>query len=396
MFPQLFRGRKVAVALAILPLELLYVSLRNMTRHLLYGVQRNLPLLLIGLFLWSCGEQRESTTATIGPITSAVYASGVVKARGQYVASAVVSGVLARSYVQPGDTVAAGDPLFRIDDRSSSLMARNAGSAYDLAVSNAADNSPMLQERTLAVQLAQEKLHNDSLLFARQKSLWEQQVGSRVEFEQRELAYRSSRSALANAKAALVDTRRQLRNNLEVTYNNLLNTQAMKDDHLVRSLVDGRVYDVTIEPGELVTPQQPLAVLGSKRDFEMELEVDEFDIARVRVGQPIHITMDSHRGSVFHGQVSRVEPFMDVRSRTFTVRASFTEGPEVLYPNLTVEANIVVAHKERALTIPAAYVVDGAVLVGPEERRDIEVGLRDLQRVEVLGGLDSGTVILKP
>ncbi|HRD52851.1 MAG TPA: secretion protein HlyD, partial [Flavobacteriales bacterium] len=73
------------------------------------------------------------------------------------------------------------------------------------------------------------------------------------------------------------------------------------------------------------------------------------------------------------------------------------QAPPVLYPNLTAEANIVLARKERALTIPAAYLVgDRYVLVGKDEKREIDIGLRDLQRVEVLSGLDSTTVIVRP
>jgi len=357
---------------------------------------RTISLFLLVVLL-SCGERRESTTPAVGGITAAVYASGIVKAREQYAVSAVVSGVLAASYVGTGDTVRRGDPLFRIDDRSSALMTRNAEAVYDLARRNVAESSPILSERTMAVQLALEKFRNDSLLFVRQKSLWEKQVGSKVEYEQRELAYRTARTAYANARAALEDTRSQLRNNLEVARNNLLNNQAMRDDHLVRSLVDGRVYDVLVETGELVTPQQRLAVLGSAAEFEMELQVDESDIARVRPGQVVHATLDSHPGEVFEGEVVRVDPLMDRRSRGFTVLARFVREPGTLYPNLTVEANIVTAHKERTLTIPSAYLVDGRyVLTGEGERTEVATGLRDLQRVEVLSGIDSTTRILKP
>jgi len=290
-----------------------------------------------------------------------------------------------------------GDPLFRIDDRSSALLTRNAESVYELARRNGVSGSPILKERTLAVQLAKERLENDSLLYVRQRSLWEQKVGAKVEYEQRELAFRTARTAYANARAALEDTRNQLRNNLEVARNNLLNNQAMKDDHLVRSLIDGRVYELLIEPGELVTPQQKLAVLGSAKDFEMELQVDEFDIARVRKGQEVQVTLDSYRGEVFEGEVSRVDPLMDPRSRTFTVKAVFTKMPGTLYPNLTVEANIVVDRKGQALTIPAEYLVNGAyVITGKGDSTAVKIGLRDLQRVEVLSGIDSATVILKP
>lgn len=49
---------------------------------------------------------------------------------------------------------------------------------------------------------------------------------------------------------------------------------------------------------------------------------------------------------------------MNERSRSFEVEASFTQQPDVLYPNLTVEANIVLQSKENVLTIPRKYLVD--------------------------------------
>jgi HlyD family secretion protein len=125
--------------------------------------------------------------------------------------------------------------------------------------------------------------------------------------------------------------------------------------------------------------------------------VDEYDIVRVQPGQDVIITMDSYKGQVLEGAVSLVDPLMNERTRTFTVEAVFKQAPPVLYPNLTAEANIVLARKERALTIPAAYVVDERyVLVGKDERREIQIGLRDLQRVEVISGIDSTTVIAHP
>ena len=333
----------------------------------------------------------------MGPITEAIYASGVVKAEDQYNVFASVSGILVTAMVQEGDTVRADAPLFIIDDRASTLNSLNAELALELTAKNAAERSPILKERELAVQLAQEKRVNDSLLYARQKALWDQQIGSRQEFEQRELAFSTSRSTHINALAALEDTRTRLRNELEIARNNLARSQVGRGDHTVRSLVDGRVYDVLIEKGELVTPQVPLAVVGRSDAFVLELQVDEFDIARVHPDQRVLLSMDSYKGQLLEARITRVDPILDQRSRTFTVEATFTKAPPALYPYLTTEANIVVEHKDGALTIPATYLIDDRyVLTDEDQRTEVTVGLRDLQRVEVLSGIDSTTVIYKP
>jgi HlyD family secretion protein len=157
------------------------------------------------------------------------------------------------------------------------------------------------------------------------------------------------------------------------------------------------VYDIMIEPGELATTQRAVAVIGSATDLCLELEVDEYDITRVHEGQEAFITLDSYSDQAFRASVTRIVPLMDERSRTFRVQARFIERPPKLYPNLTAEASIVLQKKESVLTIPASYVVDGAfVLTGPEERTAVKLGIRDMERVEVLEGIEATTVLYKP
>lgn len=353
--------------------------------------------LLLAVSLIGCGPKGPVIRPEVGPITEAVYASGVVKARDQYNAFANASGILRDVLVREGDTVKAGQALFIIDDRASALATRNAQVALDLRATNAEERSPVLKERRLAVELARSKLTNDSLLYARQQRLWAQRIGSRVEFEQRELAYGTARTDYANALAALEDTRTRLRSDLEMARNDLARSQVGQGDLTVRSQVDGRVFDVLLDKGELVSPQVPLAVVGRTDGFYLELQVDEFDITRIRPGQQVQVSMDSYRGQVLEATVTRIHPIMDPRSRTFTIEAAFVKPPPALYPYLTAEANIVVARKERALTVPAEYVIAGRyVLTGKDERRAVRIGLHDLQRVEILGGVDSITTLYRP
>ena len=71
------------------------------------------------------------------------------------------------------------------------------------------------------------------------------------------------------------ETRDRLRTELEVARNNALISTAGSDDRTPRSLIEGIVYDLMVEPGELATPQKPVAVVGSASDLYLELEVDD-------------------------------------------------------------------------------------------------------------------------
>jgi hypothetical protein len=68
-----------------------------------------------------------------------------------------------------------------------------------------------------------------------------------------------------------------------------------------------------------------------------------------------------------------------------------------LYPNLTVEANIVIQTKENALTIPRAFLTgDSLVVLENGSARKVETGLKDYQKAEILSGLHENETIQKP
>jgi hypothetical protein len=219
---------------------------------------RSCSALSLVSLLAACGEERETITPTVGPITESIYASGVVKAQGQYTVYPTVSGTVTALLVQEGDTVKAGQALLSIDDRNSALGTRNAEAQLRLLEQNARDSGPVLSQLRQAVQQARDRYHVDSLNHARQQALWAQQIGSRNELDQRELAYTTSKAAYDRASEALVENRQRLRTELDVARNNAAISTAGNDDRTPRSLIEGIVYDLLIEPGELATTQKAL------------------------------------------------------------------------------------------------------------------------------------------
>ncbi|MCB0794365.1 MAG: efflux RND transporter periplasmic adaptor subunit [Flavobacteriales bacterium] len=353
------------------------------------------PFLIVALS--ACTEERVTTRPKEGAITESVYASGVVKALDQYVVHSQVNGILLMAYVTEGDTVEAGDPLFLIDDRSSSLASRKAEVNLAFLEKNASSNSPVLAQLRASVTRARESLENDSALYAKQMRLWEKQIGSENDLEQRRLAYTTSRANYEAALEAYAESRDRLRTELSLARSDLELSKVAEDDRTVRSWIDGVVYDVSIEKGELATTQRALAVLGSAEDFLLELNVDEYDIVRIAPGQRVLVTMDSYRGQVMEAIVTKVDPLMDERSRTFSVEAVFLKPPSRLYPNLTAEANIVIRSRQEALLLPANYVtIDDRVILASGDSVALEIGLRDLEMVEVISGIDASTVVVLP
>lgn len=349
------------------------------------------------LVLLSCGKKTESVKPTVGQITESVYASGNIKADEQYSVYPSVTGIIRYVGVEPGDSVHVGDTLFIVDNVSSRLNSESALTTLELTQENAQKGSDKLQEMELAVNQAYEKYLLDSTLFVRQKNLWNQAIGSKMEFEQRELNFKNSRSLYESARARFGQVKTQLQSELRKASISYKLASKNENDFVLKSDLTGRVFDVLKDKNDMVTQQSALAVIGKSNAFIIELQVDEYDIGKILRGQRVIITMDSHQDELFEAIVDRINPIMNEKTRTFTVEAKFLNAPGNLYPNLTVEANIILRIKENALTIPRKFLEDSKyVYLEKEERREVKIGLSDYQKVEITEGLDSAVLIYLP
>jgi HlyD family secretion protein len=353
--------------------------------------------ILMVIIFTGCSSGKNKTKVIQRDITESVYASGIIKAVDQYEVFAASAGIIKKILVKENDSVSAGQTILVIDNTISELNSENAKINAELLREQSGNSSAILMELETKMRVLHDKFLNDSILFTRQQRLWEQQVGAKVELEKRELAFKSSQ---AEYQSALLQYR-QLKSELEKKYRQAVNTlditQKQQSDLSVSSAVSGIVYDILKEPGEFISSQTPLAVIGAAGKFEIELQVDEFDIVKVKSGQRVFLTMDSYRNNVFEGTINLVEPIMNQRTRTFTVHASFINAPGILYPNLTVEANIVVNKKENALVIPAAYLLPGnKVILTSGDTATVETGIESMEWIEIVKGLGNNQEILLP
>lgn len=347
-------------------------------------------------FLIACNQNKEETTTpVIQNITESVYASGIVKSRNQYQVFSTVNGILAQKKVSEGDTVQKGDVLVTLLNEAQRLNSENAELAA--TYSSVAYNTDRLNELKINIDLARAKMQNDSSLFQRQQNLWKQEIGTRNELEQRELAWKNSITAYQAAVLKYNSLKKEIDFRAQQAQKNLQISNSTTQDFSIKARQDGRVYSILKEPGELVTPQTPIAVIGDLNEFVMELQVDEYDIAKIKPGQKVFVSMDSYKGQVFEATVSKIQPLMDNRLRSFEIEATFLSKPSNLYPNLTVEANILISTKENAMTIPRNYITDkNEVILKNGEKRKVVTGLKDYQRVEIISGLTKDDLIKLP
>lgn len=354
-----------------------------------------IALLLGSLPFNSCNTTTEKTMPVAENITESVYASAIIKTKNQYQVFAKVNGIINKIFVTENDLVRKGDSLMQVRDKSSTINRENASLAAGYAAVNT--NREKLTDAKNSIALAKSKCINDSLLYQRQKNLWNENIGTRMEMEQRELAYKNSKTSFESAKIRYNDLLKELEFNAKQARNNLSISVDRESDFIIRSEMNGKVYSLIKEQGEMVSPQTPLAVIGDATLFLLEMQIDEYDIAKIKLGQTVLLTMDSYKGEVFEAKVSKIIPLMNERSKSFTVEAEFVKQPPVLYPNLTAEANIIIRSKENALIIPRSYLLnDSFVIVGKNKIKKVVTGLKDYQKVEIVNGLTFHDVIFKP
>lgn len=349
-----------------------------------------LPLML------ACGKKSNSIQPTYSEIIESVYASGEVKSKEQYDVYSKTNGLIESILVTKGQLVKKGDVLIQLENNSVNKNVESAKIQYSNTTNEAQENKR--KELTEAVSVSYKKYQTDSLIYFRQKDLWRQGIGTAIDLEQKELMYQQSKSNWVSSKARLSDFNEQLNYQRSLLKKNVEISETLQEDYLIRSVVDGRVYDILKKKGEWISPNVPVAVLGNAGQYIMELEVDEKDIVKVKAGQKVVVRLDSYQDSVFTAHITSVDPIMNVRTRTFTVTAVFENQPSVLYPYLTVEANIVIESKAKALVIPVSYVTAAAneVLLEDGTSTKVSIGLKNYQWVEILSGIDTSSKIILP
>ena len=344
----------------------------------------------------SCRGEVNRLKPEVTSLTESVYASLTVQPESLYYAYAAAGGIIKANLVTEGDDVATGQTLVEIENANPELNAKNALLALDLARENFSGAKGVLPEMESQISAARLKFINDSVNYTRQKSLWEQKIGSKGDYDMRKLAYETSLNEIARLQSRYRQTKNQLETQLrqaEVNYATSLNT---KGDFSVKSLIEGKVYELTTKPGEIVLPQEPVAMLGSRNIFILEMQVDEVDIAKISEGQKALARLDAYDKDIFEATVSRIYPKMDARSQTFKVEAVFNSQPPKLYPGLTGEANIITAVKEKTLTIPYEYLINGNKVKTDDGEITITTGIKNFERVEILSGIDTNDYIYKP
>jgi Cu(I)/Ag(I) efflux system membrane fusion protein len=161
--------------------------------------------------------------------------------------------------------------------------------------------------------------------------------------------------------------------------------------------LSGIVIDKIAMAGQYVNVGDTLFTIADLSTVWVEVEVYEADFPFIKVGQRVEIVSQSYPGRTFNGRVAFVYPFLDPKTRTVKVRVEMANPGLRLKPDMFVNATIRVPLGD-SLAVPVTAVMDTGkrqvvwvqVKPGTFAPRDVQVGARVGDQVQVLGGLLRG------
>jgi RND family efflux transporter MFP subunit len=175
----------------------------------------------------------------------------------------------------------------------------------------------------------------------------------------------------------------------------------------VLSTITGTVLQAPVNPGDTVTLQDPVYVVGDLSSLVVETFVPERFSQAVRPGLSARVSLESLPGETFRAVVDEVSPVLDPASRTLRIRLAFRspEGRERLDPRIkagmfatlslvtNARRNVPVIRRESAVSAGAriVFVVDGQ---NTAHRREILPGLENETHMEVIEGLEPGELVV--
>ena len=273
--------------------------------------------------------------------------NGTLEAENEVDIVARTSGPVTEIRTEEGQMIRSGELIARIDEREARNQAAIATVARDEA----------------------------QLAFDRAKSSWDDGLVSRE-------AYDTALSQLSSANAQLESAEIQL------AYTE------------IRAPFDGLVVTRDIKLAQYVTSGTTLFRISDFTPLLCRVEVPEKDLPRVRNGQPAHLRVEAYPSERFSAAVARMRPTVDPATGTFTVTLE-VDGRGKLRPGMFASVYLQTDTHDDALVIPrnalvldslgdTVYVKEGDV----SARREVRLGLRDEDSVEILDGLGEGDLLI--
>jgi membrane fusion protein, multidrug efflux system len=264
------------------------------------------------------------------------------------------SGIITQLNTKAGQKVSSGQILARIDDGGLSSQLAQAETQLTLAKTT----------------------------FERQKNLWEQKIGSEIQFLQAKTTMESQQKVISQIKSQMAKT-------------------------LIKAPFSGTIDEVMVEKGKVVAPGQPLFRIVSLNNMYVTADVPEIYIGKLKIGAFVDIYLNA-LGKNYKGKVRQIGNYINPNNRTFSIEISVPNPDNLLRPNQVAVLKIEDYVNKNAIVLPTGIIqekADGSLTVYTVEGvdnnntaiatlRTVEIGYSSEAFVEVKSGINAGDIII--
>jgi RND family efflux transporter MFP subunit len=246
-------------------------------------------------------------------------ATGYVVAQRKAAVASKATGRLEWLGVREGSTVKEGEVLARLENRDVTAKLEQAAANIKLAQAN--------------LEQAQAELQEAERAFARSRDLLEKKFVSQA-------AHDSAVARLAKAKAGISAQRAAI----AVAQANHRAAQVEVEQTLIRAPFDGVVLTKNANLGDVITPfssalgsQAAVVTMADMSTLEVEADVSEASIGKVKLDQPCEVQLDALPDVRFRGVVARMVPTVDRAKATVTVKVRFVDKDPRILPEMSAK-----------------------------------------------------------
>ncbi|MBM3502901.1 MAG: efflux RND transporter periplasmic adaptor subunit [Alphaproteobacteria bacterium] len=310
-----------------------------------------------------------------GEIVSAISTSGKIGAVVTVEISSQISGQVSEIHVDFNSLVKKNQLLARIDPQTFEARVRQAEAEVavtkaNLAMQRAALLRARADQRTASANFdnartravdAERELRRREELIQRGVASTRDVERARTDMESTSAQTNAAQATVGSSEAQIAVAEAQVINaTAAVQKAEAALEQALIDlerTH-IRAPVEGTVINRAVNLGQTVAASLNAPVLfviaQDLREMQVETNVDEADIGRVRVGQPVNFTVDAFTGRTFAGKVEQIRQLPIVASNvtTYTVVVSADNRDQVLLPGLTANVQIILDRRTDVVRVP--------------------------------------------
>ncbi|MGZ9014239.1 MAG: efflux RND transporter periplasmic adaptor subunit [Burkholderiales bacterium] len=317
-------------------------------------------------------------------------ATGYVVAQRKAAVASKATGRLEWLGVREGSTVKTGEILARLENRDVTAQMEQAAANVKVAEANLEQGEAELKDAERALR--------------RSSELLEKKFVSAAAHDTAIARHARAQAAMAGFRAAIAAARASLRA-----------AQVAVEQTLIRAPFDGVVLTKNANVGDVITPfssatgsQAAVVTMADMSTLEVEADVSESNIGKVRLTQPCEIQLDALPGQRFRGEVHRLVPTVDRAKATVTVKVRFIDKDSRVLPEMSAKVAFLSqpvpeGENKPRTAVPAAAIAtrdNGKVVYVVREAKVVETPVRTGaatgDMVQVSGVAAGDRVVVKP